>query len=95
MTFYKFKFSLTPTLPPRFLARLMYAYVLLIHFSEPKTFFTDFEREILEREEVHRQFKDLEGRGEFEAANVYLQSQVARYKTSNPHLTVEKGERMF
>ncbi len=66
----------------------------LFLFLGPKTAFTEAERKILEREEVYRQFKDLEYQGEFESANYYLQSAVKKQTASDSDsttITVETG----
>jgi hypothetical protein len=45
------------------------------------------DRKVLEQKEVYQQFKDMESRGEFEAAKSYLELKVKKQTASDPDST--------
>ncbi len=56
-------------------------------FPGPRKSFTDMDRKVLEQKEVYQQFKDMESRGEFEAAKSYLELEVKKHTASDPDST--------
>jgi hypothetical protein len=47
-------------------------------FPGSRKSFTETERNVLEQQRVYQQFKDMESRGEFAAANSYSESEVKK-----------------
>ena len=73
---------------------LMLFLLSIHHFIGPRKSFAETERKALEQKKVYQQFKDLESRGEFAAANSCLESEVKKHTASDPDsttVTIETG----